>query len=253
MSEIDFWNKTSEKFVPHVIDLNVCEKSLGSFLPQINQLVEGKGKVRILDLGCGTGELSIYLAKRGFLVTGIDSSSKSIAKAKIFAETNSCSANVNFHCANVFTIAESRKKYDLIIGKHILHHIEPFERFPRLLKDCLTDAGVGLFHENSANNSLLMFCRKHLAGKFGIPRYGDISESPLSQTEINHLKKHFLVKQIWDDFIFFRYLSIYIFRNDSNLNRLLGNFFIKADKFCFRSLPFLHRYSYDQIIVLEPK
>ncbi|MEW9049555.1 MAG: class I SAM-dependent methyltransferase [Neobacillus sp.] len=45
--------------------------------------IEGKS---LLDLGCGTGELSVRLAKEGFSVTGIDLSSDMLAVAQAKAE-----------------------------------------------------------------------------------------------------------------------------------------------------------------------
>ncbi|MGX1983154.1 methyltransferase family protein [Thermolongibacillus altinsuensis] len=45
----------------------------------------GKGK-SLLDLGCGTGELSIRLAQKGFAVTGIDLSEHMLAVAQAKAE-----------------------------------------------------------------------------------------------------------------------------------------------------------------------
>ena len=38
-------------------------------------------KIRILDIGCGTGRHSVELAKRGYLVTGIDISEAQLKKA----------------------------------------------------------------------------------------------------------------------------------------------------------------------------
>ncbi|AEH47152.1 class I SAM-dependent DNA methyltransferase [Parageobacillus thermoglucosidasius] len=46
-----------------------------------------KGAKRILDIGCGTGELAIRLAKEGFLVTGVDLSENMLAIAQAKAET----------------------------------------------------------------------------------------------------------------------------------------------------------------------
>ncbi len=44
-----------------------------------------KGEVRgptVLDVGCGSGDNAIYLASRGFKVTGVDFSAKAISIAK---------------------------------------------------------------------------------------------------------------------------------------------------------------------------
>ncbi|MDI6896279.1 class I SAM-dependent methyltransferase [Methanocella conradii] len=40
------------------------------------------GAVEILDVGCGTGEISLLLAEMGFKVTGIDLSDKMLEKAR---------------------------------------------------------------------------------------------------------------------------------------------------------------------------
>jgi cyclopropane fatty-acyl-phospholipid synthase-like methyltransferase len=47
-------------------------------------LAEERGELRgsILDVGCGTGETSLYLSSRGHEVIGIDSSPRAIRKAE---------------------------------------------------------------------------------------------------------------------------------------------------------------------------
>ncbi len=52
--------------------------------PEIVAMIDS-GKVsigRALDLGCGTGTNAIYLAQKGFAVTGIDISRRAISLAK---------------------------------------------------------------------------------------------------------------------------------------------------------------------------
>jgi SAM-dependent methyltransferase len=46
---------------------------------------DGSAPARAIDLGCGSGADSIYLARRGFEVTGIDFSPVAISKAEHFA------------------------------------------------------------------------------------------------------------------------------------------------------------------------
>ncbi|MCX6296312.1 MAG: class I SAM-dependent methyltransferase [Bacteroidetes bacterium] len=52
------------------------------FIDNLIQLLQPAKKSRVLDLGCGKGRHSIYLNKKGFDVTGIDLSPKSIDSAK---------------------------------------------------------------------------------------------------------------------------------------------------------------------------
>ncbi len=46
---------------------------------------DGVGPARAIDLGCGSGADSIYLARQGFEVTGVDFSPVAISKAEHFA------------------------------------------------------------------------------------------------------------------------------------------------------------------------
>ncbi|HVP20770.1 MAG TPA: class I SAM-dependent methyltransferase [Anaerolineaceae bacterium] len=51
--------------------------------PQVVQLVSNRGiSGNAIDLGCGTGTHAIYLAQRGFTVTGIDGSKTAIRQAE---------------------------------------------------------------------------------------------------------------------------------------------------------------------------
>jgi cyclopropane fatty-acyl-phospholipid synthase-like methyltransferase len=62
----------------------------GHALPtRLRELVEGAGalaKGRALDVGCGTGDTSIYLAQHGWDVTGIDFVQRAIDRAKVKAD-----------------------------------------------------------------------------------------------------------------------------------------------------------------------
>ena len=54
----------------------------GNIPSQVAQLASHPGKTRnAIDLGCGTGTQSIYLAQQGFAVVGVDTSPTAIRKA----------------------------------------------------------------------------------------------------------------------------------------------------------------------------
>ena len=79
----------------------------------------------VVDLGCGTGALCSELLRRGFRVTGVDSSSKmlEIAKEKL-KETN-----VKLVRSNVLNeLPFADKSFDISITSFVAHGLKPEER-----------------------------------------------------------------------------------------------------------------------------
>ena len=68
----------------HILYKNRDDDEAGFFMKTLLSFLDLKPQAKILDLACGRGRHSIYLNKLGFLVTGVDLSSKSIAYAKVF-------------------------------------------------------------------------------------------------------------------------------------------------------------------------
>ena len=80
-------------------------------------LAEGRPPGRALDLGCGTGQNSIWLATRGWDVTGIDIVPKAIAVAR--ARAAEAGVQVEFRVDDV-TLFEPRHAYDLVLSTYAL-------------------------------------------------------------------------------------------------------------------------------------
>lgn len=93
------------------------------------ELVEG-GKLRpckAVDLGCGTGNYAIYLAGKGFDVTGVDISPTAIR----IAEDNARKKGVRcrFVVADVLgDLKELKETFDFAYDWELLHHIFPKQR-----------------------------------------------------------------------------------------------------------------------------
>ncbi len=95
---------------------------------------------RALDVGCGLGTQSIYLAERGFSVDGIDFQKKALASARTRAST--AGAECNFEWADV-TKANPRGPYDFIIDRGCLHSLKgrALHRYSQNLQRWLAPGG----------------------------------------------------------------------------------------------------------------
>jgi len=88
------------------------------------------GKVKpceALDLGCGTGNYSIYLATMGFNITGIDISPTAIRIAQENAKKKG--VKCNFFVADALNeMNQVKSTFDFVFDWELLHHIFPEQR-----------------------------------------------------------------------------------------------------------------------------
>jgi SAM-dependent methyltransferase len=100
----------------------------------LRNLVEGNAAeaalsaAAALELGCGTGDASIYLAKRGWQVTAVDFVPTALEKARAKAGTES--VNVNFVHADVRHLREAgiTGPVQLIVDNGCLHNMNDDDR-----------------------------------------------------------------------------------------------------------------------------
>jgi SAM-dependent methyltransferase len=64
------------------------------------------GRSRILELGCGTGEDAVWLARAGHRVLAIDASEEMIRVARTKAAAAGCAARIDFHCLPMESLDE---------------------------------------------------------------------------------------------------------------------------------------------------
>ena len=87
---------------------------------------------RLLDFGCGWGDVAIRAARVGFEVHGVDLTPENIEIAKARAEKEGLSGRVQFTSAAAEELPYSSGSFDVIIGVDILHHVD----IPKAIASC---------------------------------------------------------------------------------------------------------------------
>jgi SAM-dependent methyltransferase len=128
----------------------------------LTDLIEGDGALApgtALDLGCGTGDTSIYLAKHGWQVTGVDFVAKAVDKARAKAEADKVA--VNFAMADVTRLSSEGvgSNFGLIVDNGCLHGMSAEAR----------DAYVREVTAVAAPDARLLLCEFIPGGTFGVP------------------------------------------------------------------------------------
>jgi 2-polyprenyl-3-methyl-5-hydroxy-6-metoxy-1,4-benzoquinol methylase len=101
---------------------------------------------RILDFGCGKGEMSILYSKIGYCVHAFDISPNNIGIAKRLAMKYGVTDKTDFTVSVAEKLDYSDGFFDVVVGTDILHHVD----IPRALAECrrvLKPGGIAIFHE----------------------------------------------------------------------------------------------------------
>jgi ubiquinone/menaquinone biosynthesis C-methylase UbiE len=92
---------------------------------------------RLLEIGCGGGDLALALKNRGFNVRAIDISAEAIESAK--------QKGVDAECADILTYKD--QPFDIVLFTRSLHHIEPLDDAVTAAKNLLKPGGVLLIED----------------------------------------------------------------------------------------------------------
>lgn len=118
---------------------------------------------KILDVGCGTGELTILFAQMGYRTTGIDLSGKMLEKAKVKAQL--LGLDINYQIGDAENPPFDDNSFDIVINRHVLwtlpHPQIALEGWKRVLKNRGMAIVIdGIWNDGSLETKLRRFISK---------------------------------------------------------------------------------------------
>lgn len=87
----------------------------------------------VLDSGCGEGVLSVLLAQKGCIVTGVDLSEPNVASCKRYAEEQGVADRTTFMVGDAEHLPVADTSFDYAVSSHVLEHVPDFRQGAREL------------------------------------------------------------------------------------------------------------------------
>ena len=113
---IDFWHQA----------WNMCTKPYTKmpdleYLPWIPERLRAASASKVLDLGCGSGWLSVYLSREGFKVTGIDVAQHALELGRQWAEMENL--EIKFDAGDLGDLPYPDNSFDAVVANSIIEHL----------------------------------------------------------------------------------------------------------------------------------
>ncbi len=261
-SEREFHDRLAEKTTLKQINIKgLFEAETAPETRYAYSQMNGVSGKRILDLGCGTGEASLYFAAKGAIVNSVDISPKMIGLLKLMAKKKKYSKRIKADVMLAEKLKFPKNYFDIVYGRGVLHHVDAGKALEEVYR-VLKPGGVGTFVEPLEHNPAINIYRKIAKDV----RTSD--EIPLNYDKINKITKarfkslkhdefhlatllimlwYFLVDRVnpnkeryWDKLI-----------NDSKNKEKVFMVLNKIDRFIFFVTPFLRRYAWYTVLIFK--
>ena len=153
VADRDFHNATA-----HLYDSNL-EPIFGPYhelavAPLLDELVELAPGTVAADIGCGTGALTVAMAKRGLLVTGVDHSKGMLGIARTKVELEVPESRVELIEGDIRSLPFDDGELDVIGCQGVLHHLEDIPAMVAEFARVLVPGGVAYVAEPCEGSNL---------------------------------------------------------------------------------------------------
>ena len=143
--------------------------------PFLDRVAEHAGRARALDLGCGTGVISLSLAERGFDVLGIDHSEDMLDVARGKLASRQLTGDCTFVVGDVRHVPAEDDTFECVTCQGLLHHLPEMESCLTELKRVLRPGGYFYISEPTRDPTPL---RRSLRGLAHASRLGRVPPPP---------------------------------------------------------------------------
>jgi ubiquinone/menaquinone biosynthesis C-methylase UbiE len=167
----------------------------------LQQMGSLRGK-KLLDIGCGSGETSVYFALQGAEVSACDISCEMLQLGTQMAEKYK--VKINFFQADASCLPLASDYFDFVFGNGVLHHVD-LEKSPKEIYRVLKTGGSAYFVEPLPYNPVINVYRKMAAAV----RTED--EKPLTLKQIKGLGQHFSTLQHEEFWLFSLLIFLHFF------------------------------------------
>lgn len=229
--------------------------------PENRQIIKWLGDIKdkkVLELGCGLGEASVYFAKKGAKVTATDLSAGMLEVAEKVAERHHTCINTVKCSADELPFEDN--SYDMIYAANILHHVD----LEAVLKEScrvLKKGGVFVSWDPLAHNPVINIYRRMAAAV----RTED--EHPLRISDLEIFRQHFRKirydgKWLLTNFIFIKFFFIdrinpskqrywkLILKEHKKLEKMYYQL-ENLDKHILKKFPYLKKYCWNIVIMAK--
>ncbi|MFP5256681.1 MAG: class I SAM-dependent methyltransferase [Acidimicrobiia bacterium] len=116
------------------------------FLDFVYETIGDLAGKRVLEVGCGSGNLTTFHALRGARAVGVDVSAGMLQLARRRAEANSVSDQVELFAQPIEDLDQPEGSFDVVLANQVLHHLDLPRAMPNISR-LVGDGGTAIFVE----------------------------------------------------------------------------------------------------------